>query len=149
MSIPYLLDTNIFVYGVRADDTWEQIKARYNPMMAPSRPCYSLVTAGELRSLALQFNWQRDKLSQLNFLLDYFDQITIDDEEIIKAYAQVDYFSRSVGNRMGKNDLWIAATAKAKNLTLLTTDRDFDPISPSFIQLEWIDPNSANQTPRE
>ena len=33
---------------------------------------------------------------------------------------------------MGKNDLWIAATAYAMNAQLLTTDGDFDHLDNSF-----------------
>ncbi len=46
---------------------------------------------------------------------------------------------------LSKNDLWIAATAKAMGLTLLTTDRDFDPLHPTLITRTWIDP--ASQLP--
>ncbi len=41
---------------------------------------------------------------------------------------------------MGKNDLWIAATANATGATLLTTDSDFDHLSPNFIDLIRIPP---------
>jgi hypothetical protein len=44
---------------------------------------------------------------------------------------------------MGKNDLWIAALAKFHDLTLLTTDHDFDHlIASNEIDGVWIDPNS-------
>lgn len=42
---------------------------------------------------------------------------------------------------MGKNDLWIAATAAAMGATLLTTDRDFDRLAPRFLSRIWIDPD--------
>ena len=45
------------------------------------------------------------------------------------------------GRSLGKNDLWIAATAHATNACLLTTDRDFDDMDPLFITREWIDPS--------
>ena len=44
---------------------------------------------------------------------------------------------------MGKNDLWIAATAKATGATLLTTDKDFDHLYPGQINRIYIDPASA------
>jgi predicted nucleic acid-binding protein len=37
---------------------------------------------------------------------------------------------------MGKNDLWIAATAYAMNAMLLTTDGDFDHLENAFIDLK-------------
>jgi len=41
---------------------------------------------------------------------------------------------------MGKNDLWIAATARTTGATLLTTDKDFDHFDPALLPQEWIDP---------
>lgn len=37
---------------------------------------------------------------------------------------------------MGKNDLWIAATASVANVTLLTTDKDFNN---SYFKVELIE----------
>jgi predicted nucleic acid-binding protein len=35
--------------------------------------------------------------------------------------------------------LWIAATAAVTKATLVTTDRDFDHLSPHLIDLQWVD----------
>jgi len=40
---------------------------------------------------------------------------------------------------MGKNDIWIAATASVYGLTLLTTDKDFDHLNEVHVNLEYID----------
>jgi tRNA(fMet)-specific endonuclease VapC len=40
---------------------------------------------------------------------------------------------------MGKNDLWIAATARAASATLITTDTDFDHLHPVLVKRELID----------
>jgi predicted nucleic acid-binding protein len=39
---------------------------------------------------------------------------------------------------MGKNDLWIAATASLLNLQLVTTDKDFDHLETSFLSLRRV-----------
>ncbi len=36
---------------------------------------------------------------------------------------------------MGKNDLWIAATASVTGVTLMTTDGDFDHLHPVHLTL--------------
>jgi tRNA(fMet)-specific endonuclease VapC len=41
---------------------------------------------------------------------------------------------------MGKNDLWIAATASLLNLKLVTTDGDFDHLDSSFLSLHKVLP---------
>ena len=48
---------------------------------------------------------------------------------------------------MGKNDLWIAAVAVAANGWLLTTDKDFLPLDPYFLHVEWVDPQTLPKGP--
>jgi predicted nuclease of predicted toxin-antitoxin system len=73
--------------------------------------------------------------------------IDIHEREILYAYAEIDHWSRTKGIRMGKNDLWIAATAKAASMTILTTDKDFDHLHPTDpsrswrVDRVWIDPD--------
>lgn len=43
---------------------------------------------------------------------------------------------------MGKNDLWIAATALAEGATILTADQDFDHLHPHILTHEYVDPTS-------
>ena len=43
---------------------------------------------------------------------------------------------------MGAHDMWIAATARVKGATLLTTDKDFDHLSLGYISRDWIDPTT-------
>lgn len=50
--------------------------------------------------------------------------------------------SRQLGRPMGENDVWIAAAARVTNTRLLTTDHDFDPLHPTMLQRDWIDPAS-------
>jgi tRNA(fMet)-specific endonuclease VapC len=113
--------------------------------MIEPRPLLSVVVAGELRSLAYQFQWGKAKLDKASFLLNYFQRISIDDPDIIEAYAVLDAYSESVGRKMGKNDLWIAATAKVMVATILTTDKDFDHLSPDFVTRIWVDPDFRSQ----
>ena len=74
-------------------------------------PIISVVTAGELRSLAFQFNWQAAKVDQMEFYLGYLKRVSIDDAEILQAYAVIDAHCQRIGQPLGKNDAWIAATA--------------------------------------
>ena len=134
----YLLDTNVLVHLLRCDRVGLLIQRRYDPLMIEPRPLISVVTAGELRSLAYQFRWGDKKREQAVFLLNYFRQTSIDNPDIIEAYAVIDAFSVRVGRSIGKNDLWIAASAKIARATLLTTDRDFDHLDPQFIARMWV-----------
>ncbi len=79
-----------------------------------------------------------------------FDLIKANSIPIINNYGIIDAYSQgklkekplpkgmSVRN-MGKNDLWIAASAMASKATLLTTDKDFEHLHNQFIEVKVID----------
>ena len=137
----YLLDTNILVHFVRGSELWVHIRDRYEPFTRDVAPLFCVVSEGELRSLSIQWNWGTRKLDQLEFCLGFFESYTIDRPRLLRAYATIDSFSESIGRKMGKNDVWIAATAAVTGATLLTTDRDFDHLVPRFLKRDWIDPD--------
>jgi tRNA(fMet)-specific endonuclease VapC len=136
----YLLDTNIMVHYVRGDAVWAKIREEYQLFIVEPTPIISIVTAGELRSLALQFKWGNAKLDRMEFALGYFDEMPIESRKLVDAYSKIDAFTQSIGQSMGKNDLWIAATAVIFDARLLTTDRDFDRLDPLFLTRDWIAP---------
>lgn len=140
MSLQYHLDTNILVWGVRGNDTWQRIKASCDPLMVEPRPLISIVTHGELFSLAQRLNWAEVKNNQMHFLLSYFPTLDINRPDILVAYAKIDHFSHTMGVTMGKNDLWIAATAHVENALLVTTDADFDHLNEVFLTVQRIKP---------
>jgi tRNA(fMet)-specific endonuclease VapC len=68
--------------------------------------------------------------------------------ELYEIYAEIDAFSQGKSNKynanfsarnMGKNDLWIAATAALLNAKLLTMDKDFTHLNEVFVALEIIE----------
>jgi len=133
MSDLFLLDTNILVHLVRGDPTGEEIKAKYAPYTKYPKPLICAVTDGESRSLSLQFSWGPLKMNKMNFALDYFGRVPIEPKDVMGVYAAIDFFSKSQGIKMGKNDVWIAAAAYTSGSRLVTTDDDFDHLDPSFI----------------
>ena len=140
--IRYLLDTNILVHLIRQDALWAKLRDRFNLLVAEPTPLISIVTAGELRSLATQNDWGPKKLDQIEFALGYFVRFPVDDERLVRAYAGIDSAMIGRGVEMGKNDLWIAATTLVTGAHLLTTDKDFVPLTPSVIPGERIDPTA-------
>src|SRR5262249_53478315 len=141
----YLLDSNILVHLVRGSLLADHVKQTYNPFLADPRPAISVVTEGELRSLAIQWNWGKRKKDQMRFLLQYFLRVPVDNEIVFEAYESIDAYSESIGHPMGKNDLWIASAAYAMNSTLVTTDKDFDRLQPKYISIDWIDPEQFKE----
>ena len=104
--------------------------------MAEPTPAYSIVTEAELRSFAEQQSWDVARRQQTAFLLGYFNRMVIEDERIIEAYVLLDNYSRRLSTgaiKMGKNDLWIAATAYVLKAVLVTTDKDFDHLDGKYL----------------
>jgi predicted nucleic acid-binding protein len=74
----------------------------------------------------------------MRFFLSSFRLLPIQTAALIEAFATLDAWSRQRGRKMGKNDLWIAATGVVEGATLLTTDNDFDHLSGLFRTVERI-----------
>jgi tRNA(fMet)-specific endonuclease VapC len=140
----YLLDTNIILNLIRESPLSEQLRTDFQLFKSPQRLFVSVVVEGELESLALQNQWGNTKLNDLIFYLDNLITVDIRVKSIIKRYAEIDAFSqnklidRPLNNsarNMGKNDLWIAATASVLNIPLITTDNDFIHLDKTFLTL--------------
>ena len=135
-----LLDTNLLVHNIRQDALWQVVEKRYGLLDAPGASATSIVTEGEIRGLALQFGWGIAKQQRMEGLLDYYLVIPLPFRDVVEVYAEIDDYSRRHGVTMGKNDLWIAATARVTGARLLTTDKDFDHLHDVFLERDWLDP---------
>ena len=69
--------------------------------------------------------------------------VDINSRPIIDRYAAIDVLSHRSGKSMGKNDLWIAASAAETGSVLLTTDTDFNHLNPEHLRVWWLDPDAA------
>lgn len=138
--MPFLPDTNIAIHFARGSLVWQRVEAQYHLLTSPDRPVVSVVTVAEVHAFAAEFAWGARKLRQIDFLLTALDVVPIPYPGLIDAYVQVSEFSRKAGRVLGKNDLWIAATAAVTGATLLTTDKDFDHLAPLFLSRVWVDP---------
>ena len=136
----YLLDTNIILHYARRSRIQERIEPQYRLLSGKEVPLTSFVSEAEARSLAQYRGWGDPALQQLSFVMGSLRLVPIDAPGILDAYVEIDGFSRRQGIKMGKNDLWIAATAQVSGATLLTTDMDFDHLDGVLLEREWIDP---------
>ncbi len=140
-----LYDTNV-LFIIARDPTKEQlIRNKVNPNQ--EQEAISIVIAGELRSLVLQNGWGARRLANVEMLLAKMVIIGINSDMLVNRYVEIDVFSQGANPKMplpgpdksarnmGKNDLWIAATASLFNLRLITTDGDFDHLDKQFVRL--------------
>jgi tRNA(fMet)-specific endonuclease VapC len=145
MSLLY--DTNILIYLVK-DLNHRQIAKAINP--GNLKVFISVATVGEIKSIALQNNCGSKRLQSLAEILDKLSTIEIN-ENLINTYAEIDAYSQRRNPRMadypfatprnmGKNDLWIAATASLLGLKLVTTDADFNHLHDVFIEVQVLKP---------
>ncbi|MDO9635228.1 MAG: type II toxin-antitoxin system VapC family toxin [Paludibacter sp.] len=143
-----LLDTNILIHLVRGNAIAQKVKEYVGTINEPQL-FVSVVNIAEAESLMLQWNWTPEKMESLKKLITSFITIDIEqnNKELLDAYISIDAYSQgktpspsgellnNSSRNMGKNDLWIAATAYAMNAMLLTTDGDFDHLDKSYINL--------------
>jgi tRNA(fMet)-specific endonuclease VapC len=142
-----LFDTNILLHLAR-DRSGVQLIRFINPNEAVVYA--SFATVAEIESLAFQQGWGFAKQQRLAYILEQLRIIEINDM-LLNTYLDLDAYSQrkhpdfqaypfDTPRNMGKHDLWIGATASFLNLTLVTTDGDFDHLDGSFLTLKKLLP---------
>ncbi|HEX5527569.1 MAG TPA: PIN domain-containing protein [Solirubrobacterales bacterium] len=117
-----LLDTSVLI----AAEEGRQLRAEALPKSA----AISIVTVGELRAgiLAAPDIQSRDRR------LHTFERISGTailpvDHRVAQIWAGMRAYLAASGERVSGNDLWIAATAAAGEMPVVTQDRDFHALS--------------------
>lgn len=138
-----IIDTCVFIHIVRETATGKNCLEELEKYDEAPNIIVSVVTKAELESFIAQNNWGKYKIEKLNNILQEITYIDISnaDQLLIDSYTEIDAFSKRKikdkhGNllsgssrKMGKNDLWIAATAYSLDIPLMTTDGDFDHLN--------------------
>jgi tRNA(fMet)-specific endonuclease VapC len=141
-----IYDTNILLQIVRKVDSMERLQARFNFQYLEE--FISIATVAEIRSLAIQFSWGTNRIERMNEVLLDLPILEISSQEIVDKYVEIDCYSKRkhpylTSNfsaiKMGKNDLWIAATASVHECTLLTMDLDFQHLQDKFIDIAYVE----------
>ena len=145
----FVLDTNILVFYVREHEVCRLVEETCRLTEPDAFIILSVATQGEILSFAEQQHWNEKKMTALQRMLDalFIVDISGSDKKLLQAYADIDAYSQGELSRMsspfsarnmGKNDLWIAATAHVTGATLVTTDSDFDHLEDVFLKLAKI-----------
>ncbi|CAN5579704.1 PIN domain-containing protein [soil metagenome] len=145
----YLLDTNILIAYLREPNPIQQlVDKKFAPLNETNEATVSIVTVGEIKAIAIKNGWGKRRISKTDETLKKLIIADINAENILTAYAEIDAFSQGrldsrisnfTARNMGKNDIWIAATATVLDATLLTTDSDFDHLNNEFLAVAKID----------
>ncbi|WP_419161340.1 PIN domain-containing protein [Candidatus Palauibacter sp.] len=152
-----LLDTNILL-GLTRKAPWAEHAYREFDLGNREVVTFtSIVCKGEILAIAEKRRWARAKRRRLEQVLDQFPTVSIDDPQIVRAYARIDAWTRGAAVDspgaapppkpalpMGKNDLWIAATAHAAGAALLSTDGDFTRLDGVWLKFSLVDQSPIN-----
>ncbi len=129
---------------MRDKKTREFIDDNFDPFSPENDAIISIVSVGEIYSLAAKNKWAQTKLKIVEKLLDDLIIVEVRFRDLIEMYVQIDTFSNKSSDqkelkgsaiKMGKNDLWIAATAAITQIKLLTPDNDFDHLDGAFFEV--------------
>lgn len=142
----YLLDTNIIIIYSRDSNIAKRIEEDYKLFEKGNSLAISVVTLGELDAFIKKVGIGEKRKKKINGIISRLAKVGLNSKELIEKYGDIDTYSqgklKKKGNfsarNMGKNDIWIAATASVYDLTLLTTDKDFDHLKGEYIKLELI-----------
>ncbi len=117
-----LLDTSIFIALEEGRPLRQEALPRQNAI--------SIVTRAELRVgiFAADGIASRDRRIATFEASQRFAVLPVD-EEVGRAWAQMRAYLAASGRRVAINDMWIAATAAAYEMPVLTQDADFDPLN--------------------
>jgi|SRR5271154_2834681 len=122
MEPRYLLDTNICIY-IRQKRP-EEVLRRFRKLR-PGEAALSVITYGELLYGAEKSEQRVAALERLRELAHFLPPLSLP-ETAGEAYGTIRAELESKGERIGNNDLWIAAHAIAAGLTLVTNnEREF------------------------
>lgn len=116
-----LADTSVFVAGEAG-----------RPLRADALPdelAVSVVTVGELRAGVLVATGSQERARRLRTLTRVLalDPVPVD-TAVAEAWADLRLFLRDHGRRMPVNDSWIAATALALGVAVVTQDGDYSAV---------------------
>ncbi len=147
----YFLDTNILIGIIRENDRINKFLTDLRVFEVQNKAFISIVSAAEIESIARRNRWGDKRRIFCKQLIELLNPVSIEmDENLIVAYADIDVYSQGKyetkslpkgmsARNMGKNDLWIAATAQVLNATLLTTDKDFEHLNDVFLNVVTIE----------
>jgi tRNA(fMet)-specific endonuclease VapC len=117
-----LVDTNIISYANNEHSLWRV----YQPLLEGSQLFVAAQTIAELQFGAFKKGWGEKRLRRLEVVLSPYIIIHTN-ESICTEWAKIRHEAESLGRSMGTADIWIAATARAYGLALVThNSQDFD-----------------------
>lgn len=116
-----LLDTSVFI----ARETGRSL----DDSLLPDESAVSAVTVAELQAGVLAASDTEVRARRLATLATLSDvEVLVVDEAVAASWALLRVHLAESERRLNVNDLWIAATALAHQIPVITQDEDFGPV---------------------
>lgn len=130
-----MLDTQIIVFLMRGKEAGRSIDAALGLSTRPERPLLCSVVEGEMIGLARSWRWGQAKIETMRRSLGEMVRVSSGVPEVVEAYGELYAALGTRGRRMGENDLWIAATARAVDAMVITCDDGFGNLKPGEVEV--------------
>ena len=114
-----VVDTDVISYLFRHDTRAEM----FRPFLSGQLVAISFMTVAELDRWALQREWGPQRLERMAELLERFTIVLVD-RALCRIWAELSDQARRNGRPILAADAWIAATAVALDVPLVTNNRD-------------------------
>ena len=131
----YLLDTNICIYAVK--EKFPQLNQTLFTLPY-SQVNLSVITLFELEYGVQKSHWREKSRQILQSTLASFPSISFEAQDAVKA-GEIRAELKAAGTPIGVYDLFIAAQALTRNLTLVTHNTSEFSRIPGLKLVDWVD----------
>ena len=108
----YLLDTNVVLHATREiSPVSNAIDAQFHLSSSRFRPAICEVSIGELLAFVRSTKWGDKRKARLDKQIERSLVIPISHPGVHERWAEMSSALQATGITIGKNDIWIAATA--------------------------------------
>ena len=132
----YLLDTTTISYLLEKE---RRVSRRFNRLLLSDQAYTSVISEAELIYGALRLPGARGRNlhGEITDLLDRLDEVLPISRQVAQVNADLKRKLAAEGRAVPVNDLWIAAVAVSRDLTLVAHDKDFEGI-PRLRLEDWL-----------
>jgi tRNA(fMet)-specific endonuclease VapC len=125
-----VVDTDVASALFRQHYLGRPLKAALSAVVQRYRPLISVITLGEARYGMAKGKWGAERARRLvEFYHRAFVVLPVE-EDVADEYGRLRAATEAVGRPVADNDLWIAATATAVDVALVTLNRrHFEPLA--------------------
>jgi tRNA(fMet)-specific endonuclease VapC len=138
-----LLDTTVVLHVIRQTAHGKFVLEEQELAHRSERPLISVVTVGEVLAMGIRRGWEPKKRNRMSDVLSNLVQVDIGASAVLQEFAELDTYAKKKGRGISDNDLWIAACARVADATLITDDKDFEPLADKGLKVVVYSPKQG------